>query len=103
MMIEVECVAALDAQEFAIDTGVVAVVAADDLVVAHAQGGFASIRAVGADGAHVLHLPGTRLVSIGAAGERTDRADVYAHAALIALEVVLVVRRDLGIDAAVDD
>src|ERR1700676_5551352 len=103
MMIEVECVAALDAQEFAIDTGVVAVVAANDLVVAHAQRGLASVRAVGADGTDVLHFPRTRLVSIGAAGERADRADVDAHAALVALEVVLVIGRNLGIDAAVDD
>src|SRR5258708_3157390 len=103
MMIEVECVAPFDAQEFAIDTGVVAVVAANDLVVAHAQRGFASVRAVGANGADVLHFPRTRLIAISAAGEGADRADVDTHTALIALEVVLVVRRNLGGDAAVDD
>src|SRR5579862_2945802 len=102
MMIEVKCVATLNAEEFAVDAGMVAVVAANNLIVAHAQRGLASVRAMGADGADVLHFPGTRLVSIGAAGECADRAYIDAHAALVALEVVLVIGRNFGIDAAVD-
>src|SRR5258708_37847027 len=99
MMIEVECVAALDAEEFAVDAGVITIVAADDLVVAHAQRGLASVRAVRADGTDMLHFPGSRLVAIRPTGERADGADIDAHAALIALEVVLVIGRNLGIDA----
>jgi hypothetical protein len=42
---EVERVTALDAEELAVDAALVAVVAADDLVVADAEGGFAAVRA----------------------------------------------------------
>src|ERR1019366_6213569 len=95
---EVEGVAPLDAEEVAIDAALVAVVAAHDL---HARvgaagppRGFATVAAVGADGAHVLHLPGTRLVTISTRGERADRADVNAHAALFALQMILLVGRN---------
>src|ERR1700692_4231341 len=103
MMIEIECVAAFDAQEFAVDTRMIPVVPANNLVVAHAQRGLTPVRTVSADGADVLHLPRPRLIAISAAGERADRADVDAHAALIALQVILVIRRNLRVDAAVDD
>ena len=55
-----------------------------------------------ADGADVLHLPGPRLVAIGAAGQRADRADVDARAALVALQVIAEIGSDLGDDAAID-
>ncbi len=65
---KVEGVAALDAQEVAVDAALVAVVAAENLraVVdaAHAQGGFASVTAVGADGGDVIHLPGAGFVTV---------------------------------------
>ena len=54
MVREIESVAALDAEKLAVDAGVVAIVAANDLVVAHAQRGLAAVRAVRADGADVL-------------------------------------------------
>ncbi len=82
--------------------GAVAIVAADDLVVAHAQRGLAAVRAMRADGADVLHFPRPRLVAIDAAGERAHRADVDAHAALVAFQMIALVRRDLGNHAAVD-
>ena len=67
---KIEGVASLDAQEVAIDAALVAVVAAQDLRAvinaAHAQGGLASVSAVGADGGDVIHLPGAGLVTIGA-------------------------------------
>ena len=103
MVVEIESVAALDAQELAIDAGVVAIISANNFVVAHAERGLASVRAMRADGADMLHLPRPRLVAIRAAGQRADRADVDAHAALVAFEMIVMVRRDLVPDAAVDD
>ena len=93
---EIERVAALDAQELAVDARAVAIVAADDHVVAHAERRLAAVRAVRADGADVVHLPGPRLVAIDAAGQRAHRADIDARAALVAFEVVAVRRRDLA-------
>ena len=71
-------------------------------VVAHAERGLAAVRAVRADGADVVHLPGPRLVAVGAAGERAHRADVDAGAALVALQMVALVGRDFRNHAAVD-
>src|SRR4029077_16761216 len=90
MMRKVESVAVFDAQEIAIDPALVAVVPADDLrasvAAAHAQSGFAAVPAVGADRTHMVHLPRTRLVAIGARGERADRTDVDTHPTLFAVE-----------------
>src|SRR5208283_851606 len=47
-----------------------------------------------ADGADVLHLPWPSLVAVCARGKCADGADVNAHAALFALEVVFFIRRD---------
>ena len=102
MIVEIESVAALDAEELAVDAGAVAIVAADDLVVAHAERGLAAVRAMRADGADVLHLPGARLIAISAAGERAHGADIDAHAALVALQVIAFVGRDLRNHAAID-
>ena len=49
----------------------------------------------------MLHLPGPGLVTIGSRGERAHRADVDAHAALFALEVIFLIWRNDGRDAAV--
>ena len=102
MIVEIEGVAALDAQELAVDAAAVAVVAADDLVVARAQRRLAAIAAVRADGADVGHLPGTRLVAVRAAGQRADGADIDAGAALVALQVIAYVGSDLADHAAID-
>ena len=95
---EVEGVAALVAEEVAVDAGLVAVVAADDLAAvgggAHAEGGLAAVAAVRADGGDVVHLPRARLVAIGAGGQRADGAGVDAHAALLAVDMREVVGRD---------
>ena len=92
MLGEVEGVASLDAQEIAVDAALVAIVAAHNLHAgfgaAYAQRRLAAVAAMRADGADVIHLPGTRLVTIGADGERADRAYVDAHAALFALQMI---------------
>src|SRR5581483_6690140 len=47
----------------------------------------------------MLHLPGAGLITISSRGERTDRADIDAHAALFTLEVIFFVGDD-GRDGA---
>src|SRR5215469_1057926 len=84
----------LGAKKFAIDAAVVAIVGAQNLVVSDGQRRLASVRAVSARGAEVFHLPRTRLVTIRAACERTDRADVNAHAALFAGELAGIIGND---------
>src|SRR5260370_31574580 len=97
-MRKVESVAALDAQEIAIDPALVAVVPADDLragvALAHAQCGLTSVPAMGADRAHMVHFPRARLVAVGARSQRADRADVDAHPALFAVEMIVLIGRD---------
>ncbi len=103
VIVEIERVAAFDAEELAVDAGAIAVVAANDLFVANAERRLAAVGTVRADGSDVLHFPGTRLVAISAAGERSDRADVDALAAFVALQVIAFVRRDERNGSAVDD
>src|SRR5205809_1628173 len=55
-----------------------------------------------ADSPDVGHLPGPRLVSVDAAGERAHWADIDAGAALVAFQVVATVGRDLREHAAID-
>src|SRR5579884_4151304 len=104
---EIEGVSALDAEEIAIDAAFVAIVAANDLHsafgTADAESCFASIATVRAYGADVGHFPRTSFVAISTRGERADRADVDAHAALFALEVVLFIGSDERSDAAILD
>ena len=96
---EIETEAALGAEEVAVDPALVAIVGANNLRavvgLADAQGDFAAVAAMGADGRDVVHLPRARLVAIAAAGERAHRADIDAHAALLAVEVVAAVRSRL--------
>src|ERR1035437_398727 len=105
LMREGESVAAPDAEENVIDPALVAIVAADDfharVATADAQCGLASVPAVGADRAHMVHFPRTRLVAVGPGSKRAHRANVDAHAALFALEMILLIRRDDRTDAAV--
>src|SRR4029077_11885029 len=49
---------------------------------------------------HVFHFPGARLVEIGAAGERADRANVDANAAIFAYEMIFAVGDDHAVRAA---
>src|ERR1019366_6278171 len=67
----------------------------------HAWSGLAAIGAMRASGAYVLHLPGARLVAVRARSQRTHRADVNAHAAFFAIQVVALVRSDDGTHTAI--
>ena len=100
---EIESVAALDAQELAVDAAAVAIVAANDLVVAHAQRGAAAIGAMRADGADVVHLPGPRLITVNSAGERAHGANIDAGAALVAFQMIVMIGNDFGDHAAIGD
>src|SRR5205807_1976393 len=57
MVGEIKAIPALHTQERAVDPRAVAIVPADDLIVARAERGLAAISAVRADGADMLHLP----------------------------------------------
>ena len=102
---EVERVAALDAQEVAVDAALVAVVAAENLRpavdAAHPQGGLASVTAVGADSGNVIHFPGAGFVTVTARGQGADRAGVDAHAAFFAIQMIASVGGDDAGDSAV--
>ena len=102
---EIESVAALDAEEIAVDAALVAIVSPHDLHAAlgaaHAESGLASVGAMGASGAYVVHLPGTRLIAISSRRECAHRTDVYAHAAFFALQVIFFIRCDDRAHAAV--
>ena len=56
---------------------------------------------MGADGGNVIHLPWARLVAVAAAGQRAYGADVDAHAAFFAVELIVAIGNDDGADAAV--
>src|SRR5215471_9237368 len=91
---EIEAETPFHAEEVAVDSAEVAVVGANDLMIAHAQCGLAAVGAMRAGGGGVFHLPGSGLVAVGAAGERANRTDVDAHAALFALQVIFTVGDD---------
>src|SRR5439155_24429378 len=54
--------AAFHTEKLTVHAGMVAIVGADDLVIADGEGGLATVAAVVADGAGVGELPGPRLV-----------------------------------------
>src|SRR5262249_39756833 len=95
---EIEGVPALNAEEIPVRAALVAVVSADDfhagIRAPYAQSRLTPVAAVRADGAHVLHLPGASLIPICARGECAHRADVDAHAALFALQMIFFIRSD---------
>src|SRR5262249_20636124 len=100
---EVESEATLYAQEIAVEAGEIAVICADDLLIAHAERRLAPIRAMRANGRHILHLPRARVVTVGTAGERADGADVDAIAAFHALQVIFVIGNNHGKRPALAD
>ncbi len=95
---EIESEAALDAEEVAVDPALVAIVGAHNrhafIGTADAEGGLATVAAVGADGGDMVHFPGPRLIAIGAGGQRAHGTDVNAGAALLAIQMVFAVGRD---------
>src|SRR5580658_6112097 len=100
---EIETEAPLAAEEFAIYAGLIAIIGAQDFVVAHAQRGLAAVRAVRAGIRNVLHFPRPRLVAIGAAGERSDGTNINAHATFFASQLTRLVGNDHGMHAARTD
>src|SRR5689334_16824348 len=103
MVVEIEPIAAFDTQELAVDAAAIAIVAADDTVVAYAQRGLAAVAAVRADRPDVFHLPRPRLVAVGPAGQRAHGANVDTRAAFVAFQVIADIRRDLADHAAVNN
>src|SRR3989442_8601125 len=103
MVVEIECVAALDTEKLAIDAGVIAIVTANNLVIADAEGGFTAGRTMRADGSDVLHFPGAGFRSIGAAGPRANGGDIATHAAPVAHQIIPLVRGDFRDSSPVDD
>ena len=100
MLREIKSEAAFDAQKILVESGEIAIVGAQNFIVAHAQRGLAAIRAMRADRGDVGHFPRARLVAVRAAGERADGTDVDAHAALFAVQMILAVRNDHRLRAA---
>src|SRR5579883_331383 len=102
---KVKGIAALDAEEVAVDAALVAVVSAHNfhsvIGTAGAQSGLAAVAAMRADGRHVSHFPRAGLVAVGTGSQCADGADVNAHAAFFALEMVLAIGRDYGTDTAI--
>jgi hypothetical protein len=92
---KVKGVAALVAEEVAVDAGLVAVVAANDLAAvghgAYAKRSLAAVAAVRADRSDVIHLPWAGLISVSTGRKRAHRAGVDAHAALLAVNVGKVI------------
>src|SRR5579859_1717847 len=104
MIGEIKGISALDAEKVAVDTALVAVIATNNLhatvAAANAESSLAAVSAMCADRAHVVHLPRAGLIAICAGGERANRANIDAHAALFAFEVILFVRSDYRTNAA---
>src|SRR5579859_6528953 len=97
---EIKSKAAFGAEKFAVESGMVAIVGAQDFIVADAERGLAAVGAMGARGAVVSHFPGSRLIAVGAAGERAYGADIDAHAAFFASQFAGLVGEDHGLNAA---
>src|SRR4029077_18862285 len=88
------------AEKILVNAGEVTIIRAHDFVIAHAEGDLAAVGAVRASCGDVLHFPRPRFVAIRAAGKRADRANVDAHAALFALEVVFAGGDEHAVGAA---
>jgi len=97
---EIKSEAALHTQEFLVNAGKVTIVGAHDFVIAHAESGLAAVGTMRADGGDIFHLPRPSFVAIGAAGERAYRADIDAHAAFFAIEMIAFIGNDDGVRAA---
>src|ERR1700722_16472233 len=95
---KVEPIASLDTKEVSVGATLVAVVPADNFRARvrspHAQRGLAAVAAMRAHCAYMLHFPWPRFIAICARGEGAHRADVDAHAALFALQVIFFIGSD---------
>ena len=102
---KIEAEATLGAEEIAVDAALVTIVCAHNLSAVvglpYAKRHLATVGAVRANCGNVVHLPRPRLVAIAAAGQSAHRADVDAHAALFAVQMVASVGRNCRMNAAV--
>src|SRR5271165_206065 len=102
---EVERITSLNAKEVAVDTTLVAVVAAHNLHACvratNAERSLATVATMCANRADMLHLPGTSLITVSPGSESADRANVDAHAAFFALQMILFIGSDDRTGAAV--
>src|SRR6267378_1414154 len=103
MLGEIEAEASFDAQEVAVDAAHIAIVGAQNFMISNAERSLAAVRTVRANSGDIFHFPRSRFVTISAAGERADRADVDAHAALFAFQVIAGVGNDYAVGAAHTD
>src|SRR5208337_1139642 len=94
MLGEIKAEAPFHAEKVPVDAGKVAIVGAEDFVVTDAEGGLAAIGAMRADRGNILHFPGPRFVTVRSASQRADGADVNAHAALYAVQVIAAIGND---------
>src|SRR4029077_20970927 len=105
MVSEVEGITSLDAEEIAVNATFVPIVTAHDLHAgigtSYAQRCFATVSTVRARCANVLHLPWPRLVAVRTRGQRAHRANIDAHPAFLALQVIFLVGSDDGTHAAI--
>src|SRR3954469_8302470 len=103
MFVEVEGVASFHAQKLAIHSGAIAVIGAHDLAVTNAESCLAAVRTVRTDGPDVLHLPRPGLITVGPTCQCTDGTDIDTSTTFIALEMIALVRDNLGGSAAVSN
>src|SRR2546427_13221958 len=69
-------------------------------MIADAQRGLAAVRTVRANRRNVLHLPWARFIAIRPARQRSHGANINAHPALFALQVILTVGDNHAVRAA---
>src|ERR1035438_9953559 len=95
MLHKIECVTALDAEKVPVDPSFITICPTHDGHSAAnrsgTEGGCASVSAMCADRRGVLHLPWARLISVWAGSKCTDRADINAHSAFLALQMLVLV------------
>src|SRR5581483_11502784 len=95
MIHEIERITALDAEKVPVDAAFATICPSNDGHFAvnrsGTECGCASVSAMRADRRGVFHLPGACLITIWAGGECTNRADVDAHPAFLALQMLILV------------
>src|SRR4051812_29075421 len=103
VIVEIVGVPAFDTEKFAVDTGAIAIIAAQDFVIANTECGLATVSAMRADRADVFHFPRTGLIAISAAGERAHRTNIDALTALVAFQVIAMIGRNQRRGSAIYD
>src|ERR1017187_7340665 len=100
---EIKSKSTLRAKEFAIDAAQVSIIRAQNFIVPDAQRHFASVRAVRAHGRRVSHFPRSRFIAIRPARQRANGANINAHSAFFAFQMIFAIWNDRGIYATLTD